>query len=106
LWRLLSGLGLLLCLVPGIYLLVSWIFVLPLVFDKKLEFWDAMEVSRQVVGRHWWAMFGAGVVAGLVVLGGLVACCVGVFVTSAVAQAALVCAYEDIFGERAGSTVS
>lgn len=97
---LLTGVGLLLCLVPGIYLWVSWAFTLPLVIDRKLDFWDAMELSRKVVTKHWWAMFGLLIVCFLVVLAGLLACCVGVIVTTAIAQAAVLYAYEDIFGPR------
>ena len=96
----LTGLGFLLCALPGIYLTVSWVFVLPLVIDKKLDFWPAMELSRRVVTKHWWLMLGFLIVCGLVVLAGLLACCVGVFVTMAIAQAALMYAYEDIFGAQ------
>jgi hypothetical protein len=96
---LLTALGVLLCLLPGIYLGVSWVFALPLIYDKKLDFWDAMELSRKVVGKHWWGMFGFLLVAWLLAIGGLLVCCVGVFVTSAIMQVAIVCAYEDIFGE-------
>jgi hypothetical protein len=40
------------CLIlPGLYLLVAWIFALPLVADKRLEFWSAMELSRKMVNR-------------------------------------------------------
>ena len=42
-----------LCILPGIYLGVAWIFTEALVIDKKLEFWPAMELSRKVVSRHW-----------------------------------------------------
>jgi hypothetical protein len=101
---LLTGLGLLLCLLPGIYLGVSWVFALPLVLDKKMEFWDAMELSRKMVGKHWWLMFGFLIVLALVAISGAIACCVGIFVTIAIAQAALMYAYEEIFGSRPTST--
>ena len=48
---LLTTLGFLLCILPGIYLVVGYVFVPPLVIDKKMDFWPAMEVSRQVVHR-------------------------------------------------------
>jgi len=95
---LLTGLGILLCILPGIYLCVSWVFALPLVIDKKIEFWAAMELSRKVVTKHWWLMFGFLIVCGLVALLGVLACCVGVFVSAAVVEAAMMYAYEDIFG--------
>src|SRR6266850_1309191 len=34
------------CVLPGIYLLIAWTFGVPLVIDKKLEFWSALELSR------------------------------------------------------------
>ena len=46
---LLVTIGLILCILPGIYLAVGYVFALPLVIDKKMEFWPAMEVSRRVV---------------------------------------------------------
>jgi hypothetical protein len=51
--KLLSQLGLLVCILPGVYLLIGWLFVLPLVADKRMEFWSAMELSRKVVTRVW-----------------------------------------------------
>ncbi len=97
---LLTAVGLLLCLVPGIYLGVSWIFSIALVIDKKMDFWQAMELSRKVVTKHWWLMFGFLIVIGLVALAGVLACVVGVFITVSIAQASLMYAYEDIFNPR------
>jgi hypothetical protein len=97
LYQLLGLLGLILCIAPGVYLLVSWDFALLLVIDKNLDFWPALELSRKVVHRHWWPMFGFFLVQMLVFGAGLLALLVGVFVTGALATAAGVCAYEDIF---------
>jgi len=56
---LISMIGLACCLViPGLYLFVSWTFGVPLVADRRLEFWSAMELSRKVVSRVWFEMFG------------------------------------------------
>ncbi|HUJ11173.1 MAG TPA: GYF domain-containing protein [Verrucomicrobiae bacterium] len=101
---LLTGLGFLCCILPGIYLAVAWIFALPLVIDKKLDFWPAMELSRRIVTKHWWLMLGFLIVCGLVLIAGLLACCVGVFITTAVAQAALMYAYDEIFATRPAQT--
>jgi hypothetical protein len=97
---LLTGLGCLLCILPGIYLAVSWVFALPLVVDKKIDFWPAMELSRKVITKHWWLMFGFLIVCALVALAGLIACCIGIFVSVAIVQAAMMYAYEDIFGAQ------
>lgn len=45
--------GLALCVVPGIFLLVVWAFAIPLVADKRLGFWDALELSRKMATRYW-----------------------------------------------------
>ena len=55
-------------MLPGLYLFVAWIFSVPLVADKRLEFWSAMELSRKVVTRVWFEMFGLVVLAFLPVI--------------------------------------
>ncbi len=93
-------LGIVPCLIPGIYLSVAWIFATPLVIDRQIGFWDAMELSRKVVSRHWFTMFALMLVVGLLGICGLLACCIGLFVTIPIGWVALMYAYEDIFGPR------
>lgn len=95
---LLTSLGFVLCILPGIYLAVAYVFALPLVIDKKMEFWPAMEVSRQVVHRHWWSIFALMIVLWIIACVGFLACFVGALVTIPVASAALMYVYEDLFG--------
>jgi hypothetical protein len=101
---LLICIGLLLCLLPGIYLGVGYTFALPLVIDKKLDFWAAMEVSRRVVHTHWWTMFGLLLVAFLINILGILACFIGWFVAAPISIAAVMYAYEDLFGPRSAQT--
>ena len=95
---LLTSLGLLLCILPGIYLAVGYVFALPLVIDKQMDFWTAMEVSRRVVHQHWWSMFALVIVLALVALAGFLLCGVGALISIPVASAALMFVYEDLFG--------
>jgi MFS family permease len=97
---LLTGVGFILCIIPGIYLAVSWVFTIPLVIDKRMGFWEAMELSRKVVGKHWWKMFGFVIVLGLLGIAGLLVCIVGVFVAWTIGQIAFLYAYEGIFHSR------
>ncbi len=97
----LTTLGYLFCIIPGIYLTVSWIFALPLVIDRSLPFWDAMELSRKMVAKHWFIVFAFLLVVALLAACGVLACCVGVFVTMPIASVAVMYAYEDIFGQKA-----
>jgi hypothetical protein len=54
--QVITSIGFALCVLPGLYLFVAWIFAIPLVADKKMEFWPAMELSRRVVTSHFWKM--------------------------------------------------
>src|SRR5205823_6705426 len=51
------------CVLPGIYLYVAWIFAIPLVIDRRLEFWSAIELSRKVVTRIWFPTLGLIILA-------------------------------------------
>ncbi len=93
-----TSLGFVLCILPGIYLAVGYLFALPLVIDKKMEFWPAMEVSRRVVHHHWWSTFALVIVLALIAAVGFLACIVGALVTIPVASASLMYVYEDLFG--------
>lgn len=53
-------------------LTVEWVFALPLVADKQLEFWPAMKLSRRIVRMHWWQIFGVLFIAGMMMFGVLV----------------------------------
>ena len=98
---LLIFLGVVLCILPGIYLAVCWMFFTPLIIlDKRLEFWDAMELGRKVVSKHWWHIFGLALVCGLVLICGALVCVIGVFIAMPIVRAAIVYAYEDVFGAR------
>ncbi len=94
----LTTLGILLLVLPGVYLAVGYIFVLPLVMDKRMDVWTAMEVSRRVVHQQWWMTFALALVAALMVLAGVLAFGIGIIIAVPVATAALMYAYEDLFG--------
>ena len=96
----LTTVGILLLIVPGVYLAVGYMFVLPLIIDKRMDVWTAMEVSRRVVHQQWWMTFALGLVAALMVLVGVLAFGVGIIFAVPVATAALMYAYEDLFGGK------
>lgn len=93
----LTLLGFLLIL-PGIFLWVAWMFTLPLVVDKGLDFWSAMETSRKIITRHWWKFFWFFIVLLLIHVVGVACCYVGMFVAIPLCLAALAYAYEDVVG--------
>ncbi|MBX3748878.1 MAG: DUF4339 domain-containing protein [Opitutaceae bacterium] len=93
---LLTTLGLLLLILPGIYLAVSYVFVYLLIVDHKLEFWCAMEVSRRVVTAQWWRMFGLVLLGTIIAVLGVIGLIIGIFITIPIAIGAITYAYEDL----------
>ncbi len=95
---LLASLGFMACILPGIYLAVAWKLTLPIIIDKRLGFWDAMEVSRKVLTRCWWSFFLFLILCALINIGGALLCGIGIFFTWPLTMLALTFLYEDFFG--------
>ncbi len=64
---LLTYTGFLLLLIPGIYLAVGYCMSLPLIVDRDMSPWQALETSRKAVTKRWFKYFGLLFVVGLVV---------------------------------------
>jgi hypothetical protein len=58
LMTLMISLGYLLLILPGIYLSFAYMFSLPLMIEKDLGAWSALEVSRKAVTRVWFRATG------------------------------------------------
>ena len=72
---------LLVCLIPMIYLQISWSFTLPLIIDKQMDFWLAMKVSWKMVNKHWWHVLGLMILIGLInLISVLIGAIVGFFI--------------------------
>jgi hypothetical protein len=93
--------GLILLVVPGIYLAVAYLFPLPLILDRGIDFWQAMELSRRVVTRRWFSFFGFALLLFLVNLAGALVVLVGLLVSVPVSFLAIAAAYLDVFGAGA-----
>lgn len=91
-------LGFILLIIPGIYLAVSYILSIPLLLDKSVDFWSAMENSRKLVGKRWFAFFGFLLLLGLLNIVGAVPLGLGLLVTIPFSICSIVAAYEDIVG--------
>jgi hypothetical protein len=98
-------LGFMCFVLPGLYLLVGWSFTLVLIVDKQLGFWPAMGLSRKMISKHWWRFFGFLIVLALINLVGMMLFMVGCLITVPVTLAALLFAYEDIFGAQRPAAV-
>ncbi len=45
----LSSIGMIFCVLPGLFLKAIWVFGLVLIVDRRMEFWPALELSRRAV---------------------------------------------------------
>jgi len=95
---LLAGVGILLLILPGIYLAIGYVFSSLLIIDKKMDFWQALEVSRRIVTRHWFAIFLFIVIVSVINLLGLLVVGLGMLITMPVTACALAASYDDIIG--------
>jgi uncharacterized membrane protein len=90
----------LVCMIPTVVLQINWIFTLPLIIDRRMSFWPAMQASWKMVTKHWWQIFGLFILVALLNVVGMILCCVGLLFTIPVGFGALMYAYETIFSAR------
>lgn len=63
---LLVTIGFVLLILPGIYLMIGYLLTFPLIIDKKMSPWQAMEASRKAIHTVWWKIFGLYLLIGLI----------------------------------------
>ena len=98
LMSILMTLGFILLVIPGIYLSVAYLFTVPLIVEKNMDAWQAMETSRKTVTRHWFKFFGLMIVMGVIVLVSALPFGIGLIWTYPMLVIALGILYRDIFG--------
>ncbi len=73
--------GFLFLILPGIYLTVGYAMTLPLIIDKGLSPWQAMETSRKAIHKVWWKVTGLFIVMGLIFIGSCIPLGIGMIWT-------------------------
>ncbi|MEW6079690.1 MAG: hypothetical protein AB1724_17930 [Thermodesulfobacteriota bacterium] len=91
-------LGFLLLIIPGIYLSVAYCLALPLVVDKKLSPWQALEASRKAVSRRWFSVLGLFLAIGFLFLLGAIPLLIGLIWIIPMSLIAMGILYRNIFG--------
>lgn len=98
--NLLIGIGFLLLILPGVYLMVAYLFAILLVADRDMDFWAAMEASRKFITRQWFVFF---VLVLLLVVANAVGAAVfgiGLLISIPFSVATVLCTYHDLIGLR------
>lgn len=75
------GIGVLLLIIPGIYLACKLIFVPYLIMDKKVDPIQAVKLSYYMSNGYFWTIFGMALLSFLIIILGVVCLFVGVFVS-------------------------
>lgn len=94
----LIAVGLLMLVLPGIYLAIGYGLALPLLVDKSFEPWEALETSRKAVTRHWFRFFGFFIVLFVMNLATVFTLFIGLIWTLPMTQIAMGILYRRVFG--------
>jgi len=92
--------GFLLLIIPGIYLVVSYLFAELLVIDKKMDAWEALEESRKRITKNWFSYFALLIVLAVINFLGFIPLGLGLIVTVPLSLMAVVVAYVSEFQEE------
>jgi hypothetical protein len=92
--------GFLLLVLPGIYLGVAYYFAIPLVVEKNMGPWEALETSRKAVSKHWFGFFGLFFCVGLINIVAIIPLGLGMIWTVPMSLLAYGIAYRNMFGYR------
>ena len=90
--------GLLLLVVPGIYLMVAYFMAMPLVVEKGLSPWQALEASRKAVSKRWFGFLGFYIVMMLIMLVSMIPLGIGLIWTMPMFLIAWGILYRNMFG--------
>jgi hypothetical protein len=94
----LGGIGFMLLLIPGIYLVFAWMMTNPLIGDRNLGGWQAMEISRKAITKQWFKFFGLYLVLGLIVMVSAIPLGIGLIWTVPWSVVTLGVVYRRVFG--------
>lgn len=90
--------GFALLILPGIYLAVAYILAIPLIVDKGLGPWQALETSRKAITKHWFPMFGFLLLCLLIYVVGILAVLIGLIWAIPTVAVAYGIVYRKVFG--------
>lgn len=91
-------LGFLLLVIPGIYLSVAYMLALPLIVEKNLSAWQALEISRKAITHRWFKIFWLFFLAGLIMVLSMIPLGIGLIWTLPMMTLVLGILYRTIFG--------
>ena len=94
--------GFMLLIVPGIYLAVAYVLATPLVADKGLSPWEALETSRKAITKKWFSVFGFMVAMSLIMMVSVLLIGIPLIWTVPMGVIAMGILYRNVFGYEGG----
>ncbi len=82
-----------------VYLSVAVTYAFPLIIDRKLGALDGLRTSIKTVHRQWWQVFVLFLILGLLMIAGILVCCVGVIFALPLGYLVLAEGYRQLFGD-------
>ena len=90
--------GLILLVLPGIYLMFAYYLALPLVAEKGLKPWQALEASRKAITHRWFSFFWLSILLTLIIFISMFPLIIGWIWTIPMSIIAYGIVYRNIFG--------
>ncbi|MHA6494083.1 DUF975 family protein [Pseudomonas borbori] len=95
---LLVYLGMILLIIPGLYLSIAYMLAIPLVVERGLPTWQALEASRKAITQHWFKVFGLFLLLGLITMLSAIPLGIGLVWTIPLFVISMGILYRTIFG--------
>ncbi len=93
--------GFLLLILPGIYLSVAYYMALPLVAEKGMSPWQALETSRKAITRRWFSVFALFIILSIIIFISAIPLGLGLIWTMPLMIIAFGVLYRNMFGVEA-----
>jgi uncharacterized membrane protein len=91
-------LGLMLLVIPGIYLMVAYSLALVLLVDKDLGPWEALETSRKAIHKCWFSVLGLWILLGLILVVAMIPMGIGLIWAVPLTMLCVGVLYRNVFG--------
>lgn len=95
--------GFILLVIPGIYLSIAYTQAMPLVADKGLGPWEALETSRKTITHKWFNVFVLYIVVGMIMLASMLVFGIPLIWTLPMITIASAMVYRNAFGIEAST---
>lgn len=93
--------GIFALVLPGVYLLVGYMFCILFGVFGGFDFWTSMELSRRLIQTQWWRFFGLGVVLFLINMAGALTLGVGLLISIPLTYLSIYGLFEDLTSQAA-----